>query len=181
MEVKNGGEVFLRSLTTVFCKMVNNLKSKYSTLPWIDEGIEINVPADETGKRYAEYMKNVQENMEKLLIHEEIKNEKRNSQKILGIFFALLKDIKNDIGLTDVEIGWDQSTIILIKTSGRCQGDVEDRYTQMTKKIRSCFKDMLCLKQSDIEVFVTTEHLIQSGMYIAYLFVSISKCTLIPA
>lgn len=106
---------------------------------------------------------------------------KQIRRKFWGFFFALLKVIKSEIGLTDVEIGWDQSTIILIKTSGRYQGDVEDRYTQMAKKIRSCFKDMLCLKQKDIEVFVTTKHLIQSGMYIAYLFVSISKCTLIPA
>ncbi|XP_065922508.1 uncharacterized protein [Magallana gigas] len=162
VEVKNGDEVFLRSLTTFFRKMVNNLKSKYSTLPWIDEGIEIHLLADETGKRYTEYMKSVQENMEKLLKDEMINNTKTNSQKILGIFFALLKVIKSEIGLTDVEIGWDQSTIILIKTSGRYQGDVEDRYTQMAKKIRSCFKDMLCLKQKDIEVFVTTKHLIQS-------------------
>lgn len=162
VEVKNGEEVFLRSLTTFFCIMVNNLKSEYSTLPWIDKGNEINLPAEEIGNRYAKYMKIVQEKMENLLSNKRIKNTNENSKKILGIFFALLKALKSEIGLTDVEIGWDQSTIILLKTSGRYKGDVDDRYTQMTNKIRSCFRDMLCLKQRDIEVFVTTEHLTQS-------------------
>lgn len=162
VEVKNGEEVFLRSLTTFFHIMVNNLKSEYSTLPWIDKGNEINLPAEETGNRYAKYMKRVQEQMEDLLSNKRIKNTNENSKKILGIFFALLKALKSEIGLTDIEIGWDQSAIILIKTSGRYQGDVEDRYTQMTNIIRSCFRAMLCLKQRDIEVFVTTEHLTQS-------------------
>lgn len=59
VEVKNGDEVFLRSLIIFFCKMVNNLKFKYLILLWIDEGIEIYLFVDEIGKRYIEYMKSV--------------------------------------------------------------------------------------------------------------------------
>lgn len=93
----------------------------------------------------------------------------------------MLQSIKKKIGLKDFKIGWDQSTIIRIKTSGRYEGDVDYRYKQMANYVRSCFEDILCLKRKEIEVSVSTEHLSQSCKckYLSYSFVSLSKCTLI--
>lgn len=57
VEVKNGEEVFLRSLIIFFCIMVNNLKFEYFILFWIDKGNEINLFVEEIGNRYVKYMK----------------------------------------------------------------------------------------------------------------------------
>lgn len=59
VEVKNGEEVFLRSLIIFFYIMVNNLKFEYFILFWIDKGNEINLFVEEIGNRYVKYMKRV--------------------------------------------------------------------------------------------------------------------------
>lgn len=45
--------------------------------------------------------------MEDLFFNKRIKNINENLKKILGIFFVLLKVLKSEIGLIDIEIGWD--------------------------------------------------------------------------
>lgn len=120
VEVENDEGVFLRNLTSFLCNMVNNLKSEFPALPWINMGFNIlhGGERDDTLATFCTKMMNVQENLEKMLLKESVNDPKTNSRKILGSCFALLQTIENETGLTFLEIGWDQSTIILIKAAG---------------------------------------------------------------
>lgn len=64
-------------------------------------------------------MDNAQKCFEKMLVKEHKSDSKRKSKKILQIWFTLLYTIEQEFGMTLCETGWDDSFIILLKsTSG---------------------------------------------------------------
>lgn len=135
VEVKNDEGVFLRNLTSFLCNMVNNFKSEFPALPWINTGFNIlhGGERDDTLATFCTKMMNVQENLEKMLLKESVNDPKTNSRKILGSCFALLQTIENETGLTFLEIGWDQSTMILTEAAGGYNGCVSDIFRSLEK------------------------------------------------
>lgn len=180
VEVKNDEGVFLRNLTSFLCNMVNNFKSEFPALPWINTGFNIlhGGERDDTLATFCTKMMNVQENLEKMLLKESVNDPKTNSRKILGSCFALMQTIENETetGLTFLEIGWDQSTIILIEAAGGYNGCVNDIFRSLEKTVKFYFQNMLHLKRKEIEVLVAIEDITQSGIHSFYVFVIISIC-----
>lgn len=181
MEIKNGENVVLKKMTTLLHSLIIGLKTDYSIEDsWIDKGYLITNEKG-TDRIYAKslgtVMHNVEESLAKLL------SKKRNdstekSRKILEIYFALLHSLKTDIGMTTVEIGWDHSIIILLKTQGEYEGDASDKYESLKAKVKSSkkskkFEDMFCLKVS-----VAIKNLTTYGIFIHFFF-SIIKCIIL--
>lgn len=166
VEVKNDEGVFLRNLTSFLRKMVNNLKSEFPALPWINKGFTIlhGGERDDTLATFCTKMMNVQENLEKMLSKESVNNPKTNSRKILGSCFALMQTIENETetGLTFLEIGWDQSTMILTEAAGGYNGCVSDIFRSLEKQVKFYFQNMLHPTRKEIEVLVAIEDITQS-------------------
>lgn len=176
VEIKNGENVVLKKMTTLLHSLIIGLKTDYSIEDsWIDKGYLITNEKG-TDRIYAKslgtVMHNVQESLAKLLSKER-NDSTEKSRKILEIYFALLHSLKTDIGMTTVEIGWDHSIIILLKTQGEYEGDASDKYESLKSKVKSCFEDMFCLKVS-----VAIKNLTTYGIFIHFFF-SIIKCIIL--
>lgn len=178
VEVKNDEGVFLRNLTSFLCNMVNNFKSEFPALPWINTGFNIlhGGERDDTLETFCTKMMNVQENLEKMLWKESVNDPKTNSRKILKSCFALLHTIENETGLTFLEIGWDQSTMILTEAAGGYNGCVSDIFRSLEKQVKFYFQNMLHPTRKEIEVLVAIEDITQSGIHSFYVFVTFSTC-----
>lgn len=178
VEIKNGENRFLEKMTPLLHYLIIGFKSKYSILPWIDRGYMI---TNEEGtdriytKRVWTMMYNVQESLAKLLSKERTNDSTQKSQKILGIIFALLHTLKKQNGMTTVEIGWDHSIIILLKTEGEYEGDASDRYESAKAKVKSCFEATFC---PNGKVSVTIQNLTTYGIFIHFFFSFIKYITL---
>lgn len=170
VEIKNGENFFLKKMTTLLHNLIIGLKSNYSILSWIDKGYMI-TNGEGTDRIYPKLfgtmMHDVQESLAELLFQERKNDSTAKPRKILGIYFALLHTLKKQFGMTTVEIGWDHSIIILLKTDGKYEGDASDKYESLKAKLKLHFEDMFCLNG---KVSVDIQNLTTYGIFIHFFY-----------
>lgn len=79
--------------------------------------------------------------------------------------FCTVAYLEKQFGMTTVEIGWDHSIIILLKTEGKYEGDASDKYESLKAKVKLCFEDMFCLNG---KVSVDIQNLTTYGIFIHF-------------
>lgn len=111
-------------------------------------------------------MDNAQKCFEKMLVKEHKSDSKSKSKKILQIWFTLLYTIEQKFGMTLCETGWDDSFIILLKsTSGYKRKYGEKGYVALKESIRSCYKEMFTSNGKENQVLVVIQDLKPTGTH----------------
>lgn len=146
-------------------KLVNNLKSTVTNLSPIETAYRI-VHVQTTDEICRTQMDNAQKCFEKMLVKEHKSDSKSKSKKILQIWFTLLNTIEQKFGMTLCETGWDDSFIILLKsTSGYKRKYGEKGYVALKESIRSCYKEMFTSNGKENQVLVVIQDLKPTGTH----------------